>query len=620
MQSSFFVETGTIYKLHNATKSPATVLELWNHQRLNPSSSSKIRILGMGLPHIHVIGNSEGGLTYGIYVEADSEQFELGTELSGTMEYFASESIVVPLSKSEFRKLADTLKEFGPIEKDSDAIVKANQLIQVSIRANVRISFDDLALSILDRLPVTIETIKSTHPLWDYQKSGFSWLMRLWRNGLGGILGDEMGVGKTLQLLATACKVAEIEDGKPALVVVPGNLLLKWCKDFVEFFPQFASQVYVHHGGSRLKSEDIIANQRIILTTYGTLVADEAIFCNVEFSVVCCDESHELKDPRTLKTKALRAIRCKSKFLATGTPIQNNLLDYWSLITLIAPDWAGESNLATAEVFENTPEEARNLMEVTKHRILRRTQEQVQITLPEGVEVVVPLELPSDLTSDYSQIVAGVEQNELNFGMNGHLQTRRQFCAHPGAFLEFDEPLLGPKTSYLLDEIEKIIAIEEKAVVFIADFNRPLDLYMMAVRNEFSTIWTGFIDGRVSMEARHVVLSEFTNFDGSAVIFVSPAVGGQGLDMVAANHVFHMNPSWNPAKTDQATFRVTRPGQTKETVIHHLYYINTIEERMLDLVSQKREISEAALEIAEAEAEIHENSLLSHFANHLEGK
>jgi SNF2 family DNA or RNA helicase len=620
MQISFSVETGTIYKLENSIKSQATVLDLWNHQKLNPGSSPKIRILGLGLPHIHVIGNSAGGLSYGIYVEADSEQFELGKELSHSMEYFASESVVVPLSKDEFKKLANTLEQFGPIDEDSDAIVKANYLIRVSIHADVGISFDELALKILDKLPVTTESIESTHPLWDYQRSGFSWLMRLWRNGLGGILGDEMGVGKTLQLLATACKVAEIDISKPALVVVPGNLLLKWCKDFVEFFPQFASQVYVHHGGSRLRSEDDIANQRIILTTYGTLVADEGLFCNVEFSVVCCDESHELKDPRTLKTKALRSLKSKSKFLATGTPIQNNLLDYWSLITLIAPEWAEGSSLATAEAFENTPEEARNLMEVTKHRILRRTQEQVQLTLPEGVEVVVPLELPSELASDYNQIVGGLEQNEPNFAMSGHLQTRRQFCAHPGAFLEFDEPLLGPKTSYLLDEIEKIIAIKEKAVVFIADFNRPLDLYMMAVRNEFSGIWTGCIDGRIPMEARHVVLNEFTSFEGSAVIFVSPAVGGQGLDMVAANHVFHMNPSWNPAKTDQATFRVTRPGQTKETVIHHLYYINTIEERMHDLVSQKREISEAALEIAEAEAQVHENSLISHFAKHLEGK
>jgi SNF2 family DNA or RNA helicase len=618
MGSTFFVETGSIYKLDQGLKTPATVLELWNHQKLNPGSDSRIRILGLGLPYIQVVGTPNDSLDYKIFLDADSEQFEVGKELNANMQYLASGSTVVPVSIPEFKRLAHTFQDCGLIAEDSDAIVIANQLIQVSIRAEVRITFDGPALEILDKLPVTNESIESKHPLWDYQKAGFSWMMRLWRNGLGGILGDEMGVGKTLQLLATACKIAELENVKPALVVVPGNLLLKWCKDFVDFFPQIASKVYVHHGASRLKAEELIAKQSIILTTYGTLVADEAIFCNIEFSVVCCDESHELKDPRTLKTRALRSLKSRSKFLATGTPIQNNLLDYWSLITLIAPEWVGSATLATAETFENTPEEARNLMEVTKHRILRRTQEQVQLTLPEGYEVSVPLELPIDLAAEYGQIIGEIESNDNNTPKYGHLQTRRQFCAHPGAFLEFDEPLLGPKASYLLDEIEKISTVQEKAVVFVADFNRPLDLYMSAVRNEFPSIWTGFIDGRVAMDVRHIVLSEFTSFQGSAVLFVSPAVGGQGLDMVAANHVFHMNPSWNPAKTDQATFRVTRPGQTKETVIHHLYYINTIEERIVDLVSQKREISEAALEIAEAEAHVHENSLISHFANHLE--
>jgi SNF2 family DNA or RNA helicase len=211
----------------------------------------------------------------------------------------------------------------------------------------------------------------------------------------------------------------------------------------------------------------------------------------------------------------------------------------------------------------------------------------------------VPLELEPNLYDEYKEIERG--ESQIAFGKKGlgTVPARRQFCAHPGSYLEESVPNLGAKATYLLNEIELILTVKEKAVVFVADFNRPLDLYLELVTNEFQDLWTGTIDGRTPLDFRFHTLEEFNTQPGSAVLFINPQVGGQGLDIVSANHVFHMNPAWNPAKTDQATFRVTRPGQTRKTYSHHLFFVDSIEEHIEELVRDKREVSEAALEIAE---------------------
>jgi SNF2 family DNA or RNA helicase len=153
----------------------------------------------------------------------------------------------------------------------------------------------------------------------------------------------------------------------------------------------------------------------------------------------------------------------------------------------------------------------------------------------------------------------------------------------------------------------------EKVVIFVADFNEPRDLYRQLINEELPYFWTGTIDGRTPTDLRHHLLEEFSNHQGSAALLINPLVGGQGLDIVAANHVFHMNPAWNPAKTDQATFRVTRPGQTRQTWSHHLYYAFTVEEAIYNLVLDKRELSDAALEVAEAESQKASKSVLDLF-------
>ena len=601
---SFSVEDGKIISRFYGQVHESTVLELWQAKVLDPEAYANIRILEKASPQIHLDLEDDSGARLSVVAIADAQIFDLGSKRPEQLGYFSSDNVVVPLRQERFEALFDELESLGLPKDHLQPEVLASQILKVSTQLGFRVVFHTRFKDFLENLPATPVETKMSLPLWKYQQDGLSWMYRLWKNNLGGLLGDEMGVGKTLQLLALACVVSEESNGRPALVVVPGNLLLKWCSDFVKFAANYTQSVHVHSGSDRNKSPNFLSSQKIILTTYSMLVEDESYFADIEFSVVCCDEAHELKEWRTLKSQAVGALKSRAKFLASGTPIQNKLLDYWTLLNILEPGILGSREWFEAKG-KDTPAEARKLMEQTKHRILRRTQEQVELQIPEGFEIFVPLELEPELLSEYEAIARG--ESPITFGNRGlgTVPARRQFCCHPASYLEDSVPNLGSKAIYLLNEIEMILSLKEKAVIFVADFNRPLDLYLDLVTNEFQDLWTGVIDGRTPLHNRFHTLDDFSSQPDSAVLFINPQVGGQGLDIVSANHVFHMNPAWNPAKTDQATFRVTRPGQTRKTYSHHLFFVDTIEEHIEELVRNKREVTEAALEIAEQNATKH---------------
>jgi SNF2 family DNA or RNA helicase len=595
------------------------VLELWQAKNADPEFYREIQILEVANPLIKLSITPDLKASIVVCAVADAQTFQMGSARPKQLKYLVSDATVVPLREERFETVFNELENIsGSIDGAQPELV-ASLVLKISSKIGVRIKFEDEFTDFLENLPAEkIESAMSL-PLWDYQNEGLSWMYRLWQSSLGGILGDEMGVGKTLQLLALACRVSDESTGAPSLVVVPGNLLLKWCADFIKFAEKYLPNVHVHYGNDRSRNLGFLRDKKIILTTYSMLVEDEHLLSQIYFSVVCCDEAHEVKEWRTLKSRALRALNSKAKFLATGTPIQNKLLDYWTLLDIVEPGLLGSREWFEAKG-RDTPNDAKHLMEQTKHRILRRTQEEVNLQIPEGIETLVPLELDYQLWLDYKEIERG--ESPFAFGKTGlaSVPARRQYCAHPSTFLEESMPNLGSKATYLLNELDSILARDEKAVVFVADFNRPLDLYLELIQNEFDSLWTGTIDGRVPLDLRFYTLEEFNKQPGSAVLLVNPQVGGQGLDMVAANHVFHMNPAWNPAKTDQATFRVTRPGQSKKTFSHFLYYVGTLEEQIQDLVSSKREISEAALEVAEANAKNQIHNFISLFDKKYRGE
>jgi SNF2 family DNA or RNA helicase len=543
--------------------------------------------------------------------EAHSDGVKIDVNLSASLavDYFANAKHLIPVRFHQPDAIENSLRPLIEEIPSMELEVAAAAALRISEEHNLELSFSHELLEELSRPQLIQRGSPTDTTLWPYQAYGFSWLYRLWECRLGGILGDEMGVGKTLQLIALSCQVARSGVG-PVLIVVPSGLLLKWCKDFVDHATSFVENVHVHYGPGRSKSVRLLSNKQIVLTTYSLVVQDFSMMQEVEFAAIACDEAHELKESRTMKSQAIKGLNARAKFLATGTPIQNNLTDYWTLIDIVDPGLLGPRHEFESKC-QNTPTEAARLVEQTKHKILRRTQEQVGIEIPEGTEFYVPLELSGELREEYRQLAL----DSHGVSSRGTLQRRRQFCAHPAAFDKAGNARLGAKSDYLLSELEKISDLGEKVVIFVADFNEPRDLYRKLINEELPVFWTGTIDGRTPNDFRHVLLQQFSDHVGPAALLINPLVGGQGLDIVAANHVFHMNPAWNPAKIDQATFRVTRPGQTRETWSHHLYYASTVEESIHDLVMNKRELSEAALQVAEAEAEKASKSIFSLFQN-----
>lgn len=608
---SFVVRKGRFWKLSGGLLEEACAKEVWNARNSNNFSElDQLEILSFGSLSLRAFSTSGSTKTrLAASAESDGVSLDLPLEELLAVDHIATDEYLIPLRldymvslERDLRPLLNRFSSLGP-----EGI--ASELLKLSRKLGFKLDFSEDFHEMLSSPPKSTVESPTDSELWDYQKVGFSWLLRLWRSNLGGILGDEMGVGKTLQLIALSCEVANV-DPRPALIVVPAGLLLKWCKDFIDHAPSFIEKVHVHNGPNRPKSVSLLQSQEIILTTYSMVVQDEDIFAEIDFASIACDEAHELKESRTLKSRAIRNLRAQGKFLATGTPIQNNLSDYWSLIDIVEPGLLGSKEYFE-ERGEDTPALAAKLVNQTKHRILRRTQDQVGIDIPEGKEFYVPLSLSPDLQFEYHDLRNKSTQQGGESSGYGSLSYRRQFCAHPASFHESRLPRTGQKSDYLLDELEKILELGEKVVIFVADFNEPRDLYLQLISEEFPNCWTGTIDGRTPNDLRHVLLEEFSHHEGSAALLINPLVGGQGLDIVAANHVFHMNPAWNPAKTDQATFRVTRPGQTKETWSHHLYYADTIEEHIYNLVRNKREISEAALEVAEADSATGPKSLIS---------
>jgi SNF2 family DNA or RNA helicase len=600
MSSQVFIEDGEIWTLDGSNRVSGAPLDVFNAVKSGDLTLRGVRVLGIASPQIFIYLDSESRPTFTVRALVGLECFDIGSQRPKHHDYVILDSDVIPLRQEAFALLFNALSHLDREAVSAAPESLANALLKIAAQQRIDILFSEDFQYLLDNLPIVDVTSPTSTKLWPYQEKGFSWMFRLWANGLGGVLGDEMGVGKTLQLLALTCEVSRRQQKKPALIVVPGSLLLKWCRDFVNSAPDFADDIHVHSGPSRPRSIHILGSCRIILTSYSILVQDAELFSQLSFSVVCCDEAHELKESRTLKSSTIRHLDAEAKFLATGTPIQNRLADYWTLIDIVEPGLLG-----TKEEFEsrcdNTPAAARILMRQTTHRILRRTQEQVAIDIPEGTKFTVPLLLDEFLFGEYLQLELDTDDSRVR--TNGFASERRRFCAHPGSSLEGKPADMGPKCSYLIDELTNIVSLGEKAVVFVADFNEPRDLYRELIQFNFPSLWTGVIDGRTDSDMRYAILDSFSSEPQSAVLLVNPAVGGQGLDMIAANHVFHMNPAWNPAKTDQATFRVQRPGQTKETWSHHLFYAGTIEERIENLVGSKRALSDAALEEAERESQ-----------------
>ncbi|MEA5160719.1 DEAD/DEAH box helicase [Cereibacter johrii] len=418
------------------------------------------------------------------------------------------------------------------------------------------------------------------------------------RNG-GLILADEMGLGKTLQIIALLLISPPPADA-PALVICPTSLIANWVREIVRFAPSLT--VAVHRGPQRPGTWRGLQGSNVVIATYDTMVNDIAIFSAFEWSWVICDEAQAIKNPDSIRRRSIVTIPRRHAVAMTGTPVENTLVDLWSLADFVVPGLLG-TRLSFEKTWPDTLEAARDLATVTDPLILKRRVADVAGDLPERIDIDLPLELDGPLVEGYRRTR---EETLARYPVAGALVATLQlqlFCAHPwlrpsnpedadGEFAELDRghdlPLLTPKLERTLELLREAFRNGRKVLVF-ALFNRLGDLLREAGTDLPDAFW-GAINGSTPQEHRQKIIDDFSAHDGPGCLVLNPKAAGAGLNITAATIVIHMTPVWNPALEAQASARAHRRGQTLPVTVYRLFYEDTVERVMLDRSAWKQEL------------------------------
>ncbi len=426
--------------------------------------------------------------------------------------------------------------------------------------------------------------------LYPYQLSGWRWLRFLAAQGVGGLLGDEMGLGKTLQIIALLA-----DPGRavlvPALVIAPGTLLENWRRELARFAPQL--KVHVHRGSDRTGRPAVLASYDVVLSSYDTVVRDLGLFCTVEWGAVIVDEAQAIRNPDAKRSTAVRALKRRCSIAVTGTPVENRLLDVWSIFAFAVPHYLGDRSDFDRE-FPDDQDGARRLEPLLTPLMLRRRVLEVAADLPPRIDVDVPLVMPAGAAALYERLRLDALERFGAVGAMVAMTRLRQFCGHPIVAGETWGDVDGfPKLARLLEIAGEIAESSDKAIVF-ASFTATIDILAERLGARLGAP-VFILDGRTPIDDRQRALDAFSAVAGAAFAILNPRVGGAGLNITAASHVIHYGLEWNPALEAQASARAWRRGQTRPVTVHRMFFVGTLEEVMNERLAAKTALGEAAV-------------------------
>ncbi|KPQ33886.1 MAG: superfamily II DNA/RNA helicase SNF2 family [Phormidium sp. OSCR] len=450
--------------------------------------------------------------------------------------------------------------------------------------------------------------------LREYQKRGVAWLSFLEQVGLNGCLADDMGLGKTVQVIARLVQEREADTPvAPTLLIAPTSVLGNWQKEVSRFAPQLRTQV--HHGGNRIQEnkafKQAAAEVDVLITSYTLVRKDAKLFNGVDWQRIVLDEAQNIKNPKTAQTKAILKLKAQHRLALTGTPIENRLLDLWSIFNFLNPGYLGTQN-KFSKSFEvpiqrnNSVREATTLKNLVEPFILRRlkTDKLIIKDLPDKIEQKVYCNLTKEQASLYQAVVQEVENSLVESegikrkGLILSTLTRlKQICNHPRQFLQ-DESEFSPgrshKLSRLTDMLDEVIAEGESVLIFtqFRDIGDAMEQYL----RHSCRYPTYYIHGATSRQRRDRMIQEFQHPDTPPSIFIlSLKAGGVGITLTKANHVFHFDRWWNPAVENQATDRAFRIGQEKNVFVHKFVTLGSLEERIDKMIEDKQKLAESVV-------------------------
>jgi superfamily II DNA or RNA helicase len=436
--------------------------------------------------------------------------------------------------------------------------------------------------------------------LRDYQREGLGWMEFLRRFSFGGCLADDMGVGKTAQVLALL-ETRRTHGGKagplgPSLIVVPRSLIFNWKQEAERFTPRLRVLDYTGIG----RASSSLADYDVILTTYGTLRRDAIQLKEVEFDYVVLDEAQAIKNAATEAAKAVRLLRGNHRLALSGTPVENHLGELWSLFEFLNPGMLGRASVfkLTGGTGRNADEETRLLpAHALRPFILRRTKAQVAPELPAKTEQTIYCELEPPQRKIYDELRQHYRDSLLQrikdeglgkskiMVLEALLRLRQAAC-HPGLIDSKRSGEKSAKLDMLLEQLREVLDEGHKALVF-SQFTSLLAI----VRNRLDSegVIYEYLDG--STTDRQSCVERFQNDADCRLFLISLKAGGLGLNLTAAEYVFLLDPWWNPAVEAQAIDRAHRIGQERQVFAYRLIARDTVEEKVLELQKTKRDLA-----------------------------
>ncbi len=577
------------------------------------------RIGGTRLVPRVVIGHD---LRLDVTLSAEDEP-EVGASAEAVLSAWRQGLSFVPLEGGGFAPLpADWLDRYGERVLDLLAARREDGTIPRQLARELASLADDLDLPPppvpddlarhakgLDGLPDAVLPPDLAVELRPYQLDGVRFLQFSRRAGLGAILADDMGLGKTAQLLAAL--PARGTGGGQTLVVCPRSVLFNWEREIARFRPGLRSSRY--HGSDR----ELDPGVDVILTTYGTLRRDLEPLGKVHFACVVLDEAQAIKNPSSQSARVACALDADLRVALTGTPIENRLLELYSLVHFTNPWMLGRQNDFVRRyedpIAAGDPDATRRLREKTRPILLRRTKQEVAPELPPRTESVLFVDLEKDERDIYDAVRAAARVDivrRLGQGLSPMMALEallrlRQAACHPSLLPGQSRPT-SSKLDRLIHALGDAVGEGHKALVF-SQWTRLLDL----VEPALAAAGLPFVRLDGQTVDREAVVDAFQSAAGPPVMIVSLKAGGTGLNLTAADHVFLLDPWWNPAVEDQAADRTHRIGQDKPVFVYRLVAKDTVEERVLALAERKRSLLGTVVPDGTAAVRITEADLLA---------
>ena len=458
--------------------------------------------------------------------------------------------------------------------------------------------------------------------LRNYQKEGYVWLKTLEYLEFGGILGDEMGLGKTLQAITFIAS----NKGKKSLIIAPTSLVYNWYSEFKKFAPEVNISILTNNRDDREYKIKHSEDTDVLITTYNLLKRDIDLYKELEFDYCILDEAQNIKNPSSQNAKYSKSIKAKTKFALTGTPIENSLMELWSIFDFIMPGYLYDEKKFITRYHRRLEEDdciIEELNALIKPFILRRYKKDVIKELPDKIEkkLLIPLNEEQEKVygtyANYAKelIEKKVTDNEFTkskIEILSYITKLRQIVLDPSIVMD-DYEGRSSKIDALLDLVNEAVLTGHKILVF-SQFTSVLK--NIANELKLNDISFNYLDGSINSTKRKELVDNFNNSDTS-IFLISLKAGGTGLNLTSADIVIHFDPWWNPAVEEQATDRAHRIGQKKVVEVIKLIAEGTIEEKIVNLQEEKKSLIDKvvgnSVDLGNSLSSINEEDIISLF-------